>query len=208
MSWNILFLAHTFSPIWLIILDNFNISIYGFKMMWPLSLLIFFSPMTLSYLSVAHLSQSLSLDLVIYLDFVIIENHTRSWSQFQKSLFFFFITINTFFWWMGRGVWLISFCIPSSETIILTRALNTFILPLYTFSYLTYVFTPFFSLLEFFYQPLLPLRCIQIEIFVPFSLCYTFFCQSTTLIKSNSFLNVCLNLHNWTKLTDSIAVSL
>lgn len=136
--------------------------------MWLLSFLIFLSPMTSSY----ALCCSSFLIIIIRPCHLFRLCHYRKpypiLISISKNHSFSFLSQLTLFWWRGRGVWLISFCIPNREIIILTRALNLLILPLYTFSYLTYVFTPFFSLLEFFHQPLLPLCCIQIEFFGSF----------------------------------------
>ena len=73
-------LAHTQSPTWSIILDNFKTYLHGPMMIWLLRALIFLPPMTLSYIFSYPSFPSYQLELFI------IETTSCSWSQSQASL--------------------------------------------------------------------------------------------------------------------------
>lgn len=102
-------------------------------------------------------------------------------------------------------IWFISSYIPCPEAVMFRRDSSSLIPCLSTLSNPPYVFAPLFSLLKFPHQSLLSLYCIRFKLFCFFLTLSRHFCQSKTLIKSKFPLTVCLNLHNWTKLDDSIA---
>lgn len=144
---------------WLITLDNFNIYVDGLKMMGLLSFLIFLFPMILSCTLFCP-----SFPIIIIRPCRYKKNHTPfliAISRIILSLFYYNEHFS-FLWGMRIGGWSLahSFLYPKSGNHYTHQGLNPLILLLYTFSYMTYIFTPWFSLLKFPHQLLL-LSCIQ-----------------------------------------------